>query len=211
MSFLQSLNLAADEIMSAFWHSVGVLAESESVPEADAFAQLKAAVQSRIKAVKVLHGMDYVPDGRSARWRVRMIIWPEPVDRTEPAADSDPDHASNLDYPGDTLIHGLPGVAQWAWDLIHTHHDGAEITGLSLDAIKHKIRGLRVSLSNQGGSCAWRLRYTVDTPPAVQMTVEEARARGINPLKVARGIAGRQQDYLAQVLVTREESRASDA
>lgn len=196
MTFLTALNLATDEVMNAFWHSVGILASEEALPEADAFAHLRQTVHARIKGAKITHGVDYVPDGRSARWRVRLTIWRGPSDRGDLHADSD--FPADLERPGTTLIHGLPAVAEWVWGLIEQAHPGRAIEELSLVAIKHKLRTLRVALSNQHGSCAWRLRYSV-APDATPVVRVPGSLRGLDKQDQEA------ESFLAFVQVSREE------
>lgn len=207
MTFLASLNVAADEVLSAFWHSVSVLAEEESLPEPDAFAHLRQAVQARIKAVKLTHGVDYVPDGRAARWRVRVSIYRGEAEQGNLHADSEGD--APLSRPGSVLIHGLPAVAAWVWEMIEQAHAGATVEELSLATVKHKLRTLRVALSKQGGECAWRLRYSVAEParagtflklPAA-LAAQRAAAGTLDAVMTRREPIA----YLAQVRVSREE------
>lgn len=206
MPFIESLNLAADEVLHALWHSTAVLAEQEAIPEVDAFSHLRQAVLNRVKAAKITHGIDYVPDGRAALWRVRLKIYRGlPGDRAELLGDTD--DGKRLTETGATLLHGLPAVAAWTWDLIQTYHAGRTIEGLSPEALRHRLRTLRVALSKQGCDCVWRLPYTLAPVVAAPFDVASLRAAGVTNLWAAAGAARDAQDgqiYHAQVHVVQE-------
>ena len=74
-----------------------------------------------------------------------------------PAADSDPDALP--DESGETVIRGLPSVAEHVAILAGTYH-GLPCIGLDSATLRHKLRGLRPTLSRRKGSGAWRLNYT---------------------------------------------------
>lgn len=211
MTFLTSLNTAADEVLNAFWHSVSVLSDDEELSEPEAFSHLRQAVLARIKAVKLTHGVDYVPDGRAARWRVRLTLW-RGADPDTGDLHGDSDEGAPLSKPGATLIHGLPAVAAWVWELIGLAHPGCVIEELSLAAVRHKLRTLRVALSNQGGACAWRLRYSVSEPTSTRALNSPAMAAKYAAQRAARGeaepaapITREAVAYLALIQVSREE------
>lgn len=160
MTFYEILDGATDEVMRSFWSTVRIVSEQAQVTEADALAQMRRSVGDRVRAAKPTEAVDYTPDGRAALWRVRLTVWSGATEESRTLV-ADSDSPRPYEDHGSTLIQGLPGVAEWAWELISQAHAGRELLDLSLPAIKHKLRTLRVALSNQGGECLWRLRYMV--------------------------------------------------
>lgn len=195
MSIYEHVDGATEEVMRAFWTATAVLTEQAQVTEADALMHLKRSVTDRIKAAKPAHAIDYQPDGRSALWRVRMTIW-SGVQLDTLYADTD--DGRPLEHAGATLIQGLPAVATWAWELIQQAHAPRAIADLDQASVLHKLRSLRVALSNQDGACVWRLRYVV--------LPDEGAAGGAVPGSL-RGVGQRSRGpeyHLAHVRVSRE-------
>lgn len=215
MSIYQFTDPTADEVESLFWSLVPVVAEQARVTEADAFHHMQRVWLDRIKGIKPHHAIDHAPDGRSAIWRVRLMIWRTgPEGQEELHADSDPEATFNTSAvaPGSTLLNGLPTVVSWVRELATQAHPHGILEGLEEQVLLHKVRSLRVSLSNQGGECVWRLRYTVrpevvEAPPATpaQPGALVPRVGGENRLRVAAQ-ASRPQHFRANVYVQREES-----
>lgn len=205
MTIYQYTDSAAEEVMRTFWSLVPVIAEQAAISQADVVLHLRRACADRIKAVKLTEGVDYSDDGRAVPWRVRLMLWRiGPQGQEDLIADSDPD-AQFTQYdvaPGSTLIQGLPAVAVWVNELcVSAHPPGSVIEGLSVGILQHKIKSLRVSLSNSGGRSMWRIRYSV-TPPA-QLANAPASS---NPLRDIARSGPALQHYRADVQVMREES-----
>jgi hypothetical protein len=196
MAIYEHVDGATEEVMRAFWTAVSIVTEQAQVTEADALMHMRRSVADRLKAAKPAHAVDYQPDGRSALWRVRMTIW-RGVQLDTLYADTD--EGKPLEYAGATLIQGLPAVALWAWELIGAAHPGRTISDLDQASVLHKLRSLRVALSNQDGACIWRLRYVVE-PEAAPATGQPARGslRGVG--QGARG----PEYHMAHIRVTRE-------
>jgi len=96
-------------------------------------------------------------DARTAQWRVRVRLYREPQ-LTEPEADTDKEQAP--DYPGETVIAGLPGVAEHLRELAIVYH-GPVTAGLDAATLLHRLKALRPTLSRRGGDAVWRVPYTV--------------------------------------------------
>lgn len=199
MSVYQFVDPTADQAEDLFWSLVSVVAEQAGVTEGDAFMLMRRAWSDRIKALKPHHAVDHQGDGRSALWRVRMTIW------TGPGMDSlvaDTDHPKPLDQDGATVLCGLAQVGAWVRELAELAHPGRALEGLSAATLESKIKSLRVSLSNQGGACVWRLRYTVSPPAEPQpLQLVTGSLRG-----VAERSAGYFPHHMAHVRIAREEA-----
>lgn len=213
MSVYQYIDPTADEAEGLFWSLVPVVAEQAGITHADAFYHIQRTWVDRLKGMKPHHAIDHAPDGRSAIWRVRLMIWRTgPEGQEELHADSDPELAFSPDNvaAGSTLINGLPTVATWVRELAIQAHPHGILEGLEAQVLAHKIKSLRVALSNQGGDCVWRLRYTV-TPEAAPEAPRPAgaglvrREPGVSLLKTTAQ-ASRPQHFRANVYVQREES-----
>ena len=99
-------------------------------------------------------------DQRAALWRVRVRLY-DNVRPDEPEADSDPDFAP--DMAGETVLRGLPAVAEHVQHLATAYHEKLEgpITGLETEVLLHRLKGLRPTLSRRGGNGVWRVPYQV--------------------------------------------------
>lgn len=196
MTIYETVDGATAEVMRAFWSAVTIVAEQAQVTEADAMMHMRRSVTDRVKAAKPTELVDYTPDGRSALWRVRLTIWTgNTADDQSLFADTDAPHP--YERPGSTLIQGLPGVAEWAWDLIQQAHPGAAFQDISGPIIKHKLRTLRVALSNQGGEVVWRLRYVAEPAAGEPGQMQPGSLRGVRTSTAPR-------PFLAIVRVSQE-------
>lgn len=199
MSVYQYIDPTAEQAAELFWSLVPVVSEQAGITEPDAFRLMQRAWLDALKEIKPHHAIDHMGDGRSAIWRVRLTIW---GGEGYQSLHADTDDGRDLGAEGVTLLNGLPAVSAWVRELCAQAHPGCELEGLSEITLAGKIKSLRVSLSNQGGSCIWRLRYAVTAAAA-----EPAPAAvGVNLLKSARAVAPRTQYFMAHVRVTREES-----
>lgn len=203
MSIYSFVDPTGDEMERLFWSLVPLIAEQASVTEADAFLHIKRNWADRLKGLKGYAGIDYKDDGRAAAWRVRLMIW-RLGDQGQEDLFADSDAGARFTQhdvdPGQTIIYGLPGVADWVRELTDSAHPGAVLDGLDQGTLTHKVKSLRVALSNSGGRSTWRIRYTATTQPPADA------APGSNILKAARGRGPASQRYMASVYVQREES-----
>ena len=108
------------------------------------------------------------PDGRNAQWRVRVRLFRDGMDK--PEADSDPERPAG--EVGDTVLRGLPAVAEHvqglAWDfhqpigtvrMVWVAPEG--LKGLESSTLLHRLKSLRPTLSRNQGRAVWRVPYTV--------------------------------------------------
>lgn len=96
-----------------------------------------------------------ITDGRTNNWRVRVRLYA--ADRpNDVIADSDPN--SRPDAAGNDVVNGLPAVAELVATLAQAWH-GAPCVGLDSATLRHKLKGLRPTLSRRGGNAVWRLDY----------------------------------------------------
>lgn len=198
MSVYQYVDPTAAQAEELFWSLVPVVAEQAGITEGDAFRLMQRAWSDAVKGLKPHHAVDHMGDGRSAAWRVRLTIW---TGETYANQFADTDDGRPLDQDGATILMGLPAVSAWVRELCAQAHPGCTLEGLSEHALAGKLKSLRVSLSNQGGSCIWRLRY-VATPPERAEPEADASA---GPMRL-RARPQRQLHCMAHVRVTREES-----
>ena len=98
-------------------------------------------------------------DQRAALWRVRVRLYAD-SGPDEPEADSDPDFAP--DMAGETVLRGLPAVAEHVRFLAQEFHSSSETAGLEIEVLLHRLKGLRPTLSRRGGNGVWRVPYQVD-------------------------------------------------
>ena len=99
-------------------------------------------------------------DGRANRnrlWRCRVRLY-NLATPDEPEADSDPELEPGA--AGTLLLRGLPEVADTLARMASEFHQQAP-AGLGLGLLKHRLKGLRPTLSRRGGNAAWRVPYTV--------------------------------------------------
>lgn len=99
-----------------------------------------------------------ITDGRTNRWRVRVRLY-DSAHPDDAAADTDPD--LKPDEGGTEIIPGLPNVAGYVAEIAAGFH---QITCVGLDGptMRHKLKGLRPTLSRRGGNAVWRLPYVVN-------------------------------------------------
>jgi hypothetical protein len=96
-----------------------------------------------------------ITDGRANNWRVRVRLYA--ADRpNDVIADSDPN--SRPDAAGNDVVNGLPAVAELVATLAQAWH-GTPCVGLDSATLRHKLKGLRPTLSRRGGNATWRLDY----------------------------------------------------
>lgn len=196
------VDAAAEALGEQLIELVPTIAERSGVTEADVLHHLKRSMGEMIKRLRLHDGVD-LDDGRAARWRVRLQVWGGP-DHDTLLGDSDP--GLHRDAEGETVIKSLPSVGEWVRELVEGLHPDTTIEGLSAGDLSRKVKSLRVTLHHQNGACAWRLRYTVKYPTVEALTLEEARARGLNPLKFAKASTPRDEECLAQVRISRESA-----
>lgn len=149
---MTTLNAAADALDAVAMTQAAELAESQGALLEAAWAALVAEFTRRSK-LRVATG----PDGRAARWRVRVRLYSD-ARPSEPEADSDPDLAA--DKPGAEILTGLPAVAEHLRALATTFH-GQDPVGLDDATLLHRIKSLRPTLSRRGGDAVWRVPYMV--------------------------------------------------
>jgi|SRR5579859_2233553 len=202
MSIYEIVDPTTVELEKLFWSLVPVVAEQAEVTQADAIFHLRRAWGDKLKSFRTYEAVDFRDDGRAAAWRVRLTIW---AGQDHASLYADTDDARPLDQDGSTILYGLSAVASWVRELCISAHPNATLDGLSEATLATKIKSLRVALSNQGGACIWRLRYTA-TPAAPEAPQPGQAGPGVNLLKTARASTPRVEHMLAHVRVTREES-----
>lgn len=112
-------------------------------------------------------------DGRATKWRCRARLYN--MNRPDEAeADSDPDRPA--DAMGETVLGGLPAVADWlatlarnfhagaTSTLARNFHAGADVTGLDGATLRHRLKALRPTISRRKGNAVWRVPYQVHAP-----------------------------------------------
>ena len=162
----------ADAAETAIALQAQAYARATQLPPDVAWSQLVAALIARWREASPQLFTEH--DGRVASWRVRVRLYR--ADRAdEPEADSDPDLPP--DKPGATILPGLPAVAEHLATLAQGFHAGAA-AGLDNATLRHRLKGLRPTISRRGGDAVWRVPYRV-------------------------AVAGSAQDWLARVDVER--------
>lgn len=122
-----------------------------------------AAYADILRTVRTMHktaGSPGALDGRTTAWRVRLQIF-GPDGSLE--ADSDADNG-DIQAPGETIIHGVKPVADWAAAAalaFHAERGETVTSGLDQSLLYHKINSLRPTLSRNGGKATWRIPYVV--------------------------------------------------
>lgn len=99
-------------------------------------------------------------DGRAAQWCARFRFYKGST--ADPYADSDEELPA--DAPGAQTFSGLPAVAAELHRLglwLHGKADATVLSGLELDTLLHKLRGLRPTISRRKGNAVWRVSYSV--------------------------------------------------
>lgn len=95
-------------------------------------------------------------DGRATKWRCRVRLYN--MNRPDEAeADSDPDRPA--DAMGDTVLGGLPAVADWLATLARNFHADASLAGLDSQTLRHRLKALRPTISRRKGNAVWRVPY----------------------------------------------------
>lgn len=131
-------------------HATALASECSTTPEAAAQALL-----SYLRTFEI----GLAVDGRSVPWRARLRLYSEADGFSEPVADSDPN--TPPDEPGALVLHSLPDVCGWIAELACLHH-GVACAGLSRDALKRKLPGVRTQLTNRkNGTATLRVSYSV--------------------------------------------------
>lgn len=146
---IDTLGAALDADMVA---KANALAGTHALPLAAAYGAL--VVDLRVRIAKRT-ATEESQDGREAYWRTRVRLF-KPGSKGEPEADSDPDLGA--DMPGSQVIAGLPGVAAYLLELATGFH-GGPCVGLDMEKLKHRLKGLRPTLSRRGGNGVWRVPY----------------------------------------------------
>lgn len=203
MSVYDYIDRTCGEMTALFWSLVPVVAGQAGITEADAQRLMQRGWLDTVKDIRPYHAIDYAGDGRSALWRVRLMIWRiGQGDQADLHADSDlgAPYNQHETAPGATLLAGLPTVGEWVREMCAQAHPGAELEGLEEATVANKVKSLRVALSNSGGLSVWRLRYTAKMPAQV------APAPSGNALRDAVALKPMSQRYLAAATVQREES-----
>lgn len=134
------------------------LSEAVGAPESKVMADVLDAVQAGRPVAAQLEG-----DKRAGYWRVRLRLFSNGSGALE--ADSDPELPT--DQPGATVVRGLPGVAEWAGDLLAAFHASRQEQAAWLDnaTVQKKLKSLRPTLSRTHGKATWRVDYQVDSAP----------------------------------------------
>lgn len=96
-----------------------------------------------------------ITDGRTNKWRVRVRLF-DSVHPNDAAADTDPDLGPS--ESGVEIIAGLPNVAGFVAEIATSYHQ-TTCVGLDGPTMRHKLKGLRPTLSRRGGNAVWRLPY----------------------------------------------------
>jgi hypothetical protein len=94
-------------------------------------------------------------DARTVNWCVRIRLY-DMRQPNEVQADTDPDLPPGHD--GTMIRHGLPGVAEWLIEVATEYH-GEQCGGLDMMRLRHRLKGLRPTLSRRGGNGVWRVPY----------------------------------------------------
>lgn len=146
---------ACDVIDTAAIDQAQILAATQGVPLEAAWRLISAEF---LRRCRVRSPVSLEADGRATKWRCRVRLYN--MNRPDEAeADSDPDRPA--DAMGETVLGGLPAVAEWLAQLAHGFHAGMEINGLDLTTLRHRLKALRPTISRRGGNAVWRVPYTV--------------------------------------------------
>lgn len=95
-------------------------------------------------------------DGRATKWRCRVRLYN--MNRPDEAeADSDPDLPA--DAMGETVLGGLPAVADWLATLARGFHADTQTAGLDGATLRHRLKSLRPTISRRKGNAVWRVPY----------------------------------------------------
>lgn len=147
----------ADHVLSDARRLAGHLGTAIGAPESRVLADVLDLVH-KLRPVSA----QLERDKRATYWRARMRLY-APSGSLE--ADSDPELDPTA--PGATVVRGLPGVAEWAGELVQYFHAGRgeKVAWLSNTEAHRKLRALRSTLSRKGGKTTWRVEYQVDSHP----------------------------------------------
>jgi hypothetical protein len=99
-------------------------------------------------------------DGRAGWWLFRVRLYDMHVDPDEPIADSD--SGLSPDKPGATQVRGLWKVLSEAAAGASDFHNGATLRGWSAEDQERKLRGIRPTLSRNGGRASLRVQYDTE-------------------------------------------------
>jgi hypothetical protein len=94
-------------------------------------------------------------DARATDWRLRVRLY-RSDNMDEPVGDTDP-HLS-AEQPGETVVHGLPAVADELRTVATLYH-GETPEAMAEATLRHKLKSLRPTLSRNDGKAAWRVGY----------------------------------------------------
>lgn len=98
-------------------------------------------------------------DGRAVKWRIRVRLYDMRRDPPELEADTEGDNGDQ-DAAGTMICLGLPGVAETLRDLAAGFHS-SPVMGLDMEALRHRLKALRPTLSRRKGNAVWRVPYEV--------------------------------------------------
>jgi len=131
------------------------LSQAIGAPESKVLADVLDSVNERRPVSAQLE-----KDKRASYWRVRLKLFKSSDGGLE--ADSDPELP--LEEPGATVVRGLPGVAEWAGELVEAFHGGRGETAKWLDnaTTQKRLKSLRPTLSRKHGKAVWRVDYEVN-------------------------------------------------
>lgn len=96
-------------------------------------------------------------DGRASWWLFRVRLYDMHVNPDEPIADSDADLSP--EKPGASRTRGLWKVLSESAAATSEHHNGATLRGWSQEDQDRKLRGIRPTLSRNGGRGTFRIQY----------------------------------------------------
>ena len=150
----QIIELHIERVRQHIRQAVIAAAHAAQASEPVVRAQFAGALRQWLKPSRLS------PDGRSASWRVRVRLFPAGSTYSrlvDPVADTDPELPRDA-LTGSATITGLPAVAEYVADLA-SHYHGAPCVGLDGPAMRHKLKGLRPTISRRGGNATWRLHY----------------------------------------------------
>jgi hypothetical protein len=147
----------ADRLDATMLQAAQELAAVSDAPLPVAYQRLAAELVRRLRERTPANIME--TDGRAAHWRVRVRLY-DMAHPDDVQADSDPDLAA--DKPGETIIAGLPAVAEHL-AILATRFHGSAIAGLDEATLRHKLKSLRPTLSRNNGAARWRVAYKTAT------------------------------------------------
>lgn len=146
----------AEYVLSEARRQSTQLSNALEAPESRVLADVLDAVQA-IRPVSA----QLERDKRASYWRVRLRLF----DETSGALEADSDVELPTEAPGSTVVRGLPGVAEWAGELVHGFHGARnEVAGwLDNSTAQKRLKSLRPTLSRNNGKATWRVDYPVNS------------------------------------------------